>query len=52
MWGSLNLLSLVHLCHASDSSTTESGVLIAVAPAVHGSLDEASLASKGDVELG
>lgn len=48
----MNLLSLVHLCHATDSSTTKSGVLVAVTPAVHGSLDEASLASKGDVKLG
>jgi uncharacterized NAD(P)/FAD-binding protein YdhS len=48
---SLNLLSLVHLRHATDSSTAESGVLVAVAPAVHSSLDEASLASKGNVKL-
>lgn len=49
---SLNLLSLVHLCHASHTSASETGILVTVAPAVNGSLDKTSLASEGNVELG
>lgn len=47
----LLLLAAVHLGHAADSSASEPGILVAVAPAVHGALDQASLAAQRDVEL-
>lgn len=47
----LDLLSVVHLGHSSHSSTSKSRVLVAVAPAVYGSLDESALASEGNIEL-
>ena len=46
------MLPLVHLCHATNSSTAEARVLVAVTPAVYCSLDKASLASEGNVQLG
>lgn len=47
----LLLLAAVHLGHTADSSASEPGILVAVAPAVHGALDQTSLAPQGDVEL-
>lgn len=46
-----HLLSAVHLCHSSHTSAAEPRILVAVAPTVNGSLDQASLASERDVEL-
>lgn len=46
------MLPLVHLCHATNSSTAKARVLVAVTPAVYCSLDKASLASEGNVQLG
>lgn len=40
-----------HLCHPSDTTTPQSGVLVAVAPAVDRSLDEAALSPQARVEL-
>lgn len=48
----LDLLSLVHLGHASHPSASEPGILVAVAPAVNRSLDKSSLAAERNVELG
>lgn len=47
----LDLLSVVHLGHAAHSSASKSRILVAVAPAVDSALDQASLASEGDVKL-
>jgi hypothetical protein len=49
--GSLNLLAVVHLGHAANSSTSKARVLVAVSPAVNRSLDQAPLAAQGRVEL-
>lgn len=50
MWR-CNCLSVVHLGHPSHSSAPEARVLVAVAPAVNGSLDQTSLATETRVEL-
>lgn len=42
----------VHLGHSADSAASEPGVLVAVAPTVHSTLDETSLATQRRVELG
>lgn len=47
----LLLLATVHLGHAANSSASESRILVAVAPAVHCTLDQASLASQRHVQL-
>ena len=44
-------LAVVHLGHAADASTPQPRVLVAVAPAVHGPLDQASLAPERRVQL-
>lgn len=49
--GGLGRLSVVHLCHAADSSTSQAGVLVAVPPTVDRSLDETSLTPKRGVQL-
>lgn len=48
----LYLLSVVHLGHTAHSSASESGILVAVSPAVDRSLNQSSLASKGNIQLG
>lgn len=50
--GDLSLLSVVHLSQASHATAPKFRVRVAVAPAVHGSLDQASLATKRHVEMG
>lgn len=50
--GSLNSLAIVHLRHPTNASTSQSGVLVAVAPAVDRSLNKSSLAAKTRVKLG
>lgn len=40
-----------HLCHASDATTPESGVLVAVAPTINCTLNETTLAPQAGVEL-
>lgn len=47
----LLLLATVHLGHAANSSASESRILVAVAPAIHSTLNQASLASQRHVEL-
>jgi hypothetical protein len=49
--GSLNRLAIVHLGHATDPSTSQSWVLVAVAPAVDCALDQSSLSAQAGVEL-
>lgn len=44
-------LAVVHLGHASDTSGTQPGVLVAIPPAVDCSLDETPLAAERRVEL-
>lgn len=41
----LNCFAVVHLGHPADTSASQPGVLIAVAPAVHGTLNETPLAA-------
>lgn len=48
---SRNGLSAIDLGHAAHTTTAQSGVLVTVAPAVDGALDETALASQGGVEL-
>lgn len=48
---SLNLLAVVHLGHAANSSTSKARVLVAISPAVNSSLNQASLAAQRRVEL-
>ena len=45
------MLPIIHFGQASHSATPESGVRVAVSPAVHGSLDEASLPSQGHIQM-
>lgn len=45
------LLAAVKLRHAAHPATTEARVLVAVAPAVHGSLDQATLSAQRHVEM-
>lgn len=47
----LNRFPGVHLRHSAHSSASEPGVLVAVAPAVHGALDKTSLAAQRRVQL-
>lgn len=47
----LLLLATVHLGHAANSSASESRILVAVAPAIHCALNQASLASQRHIEL-
>lgn len=44
-------LAIVELGHSSNTSATQSRILIAVSPAVHSSLDQSSLATEAWVEL-
>ena len=48
---SLNRFSIVDLGHSSDSSTSQSRILVAVAPAVDGSLNQTSFSSQTRVQL-
>jgi hypothetical protein len=48
---SRNGLSAIDLGHAAHTTTAQSGVLVTVAPAVDGALDETPLASQGGVKL-
>lgn len=50
--GSLNRLSIGHLGHAANASTSQTRILVAVAPAVDCALDQASLSTKRRVKLG
>lgn len=50
--GSLNRLSIGHLGHAANASTSQTRILVAVAPAVDCALDQASLSAERRVELG
>lgn len=45
------LLAVVHLGHAAYAAASEAGVLIAIAPAINGALDQPSLAAQRRVEL-
>lgn len=47
----LNRLPIVNLGHPSDSTTSQSRVLVAVAPTVHSSLDQSSLSTKTWIEF-
>jgi hypothetical protein len=49
--GGRGLSAAVNLGHTTDSAASKAGVLVAVTPAVHSSLDEASLSAKRRVEL-
>ncbi len=45
----LNRFAIVDFCHSSHTSAPQSRVLVAVAPAVHSPLNQASLAAKARV---
>lgn len=47
----LDLLAIVHLCHAANPSTSKTGVLVAVSPAINRPLDQASLSAQRWVQL-
>jgi len=47
----LNGLPVADLGHSPNPPTPETRILVAVAPAVHGALDEAALSAKARVEL-
>jgi len=48
----LHGFAVVDLGHSSNASAPQSWVLVAVAPAVHGSLDQASLSTQARIQLG
>lgn len=47
----LDRLSGRHLCHATNPSASQSNVLVAVTPAVNGSLDQSTLATQRHIQL-
>lgn len=47
----LNRLPIVNLGHSSDSTTSQSRVLVAVAPTIHSSLDQSSFSTKTWIEF-
>jgi hypothetical protein len=47
----LNRLSIVDFSHSSNASASQSRVLVAVSPAVDGSLNQTSLSTKAGVQL-
>lgn len=51
MGSRLNRFAIADLRHSSDSSTSQSRILIAVAPAVNSSLNQSSLSAKTRVQL-
>lgn len=49
--GSLHRLAIVNLGHPAHSPAAESRILVGVAPAIHGALDESTLPAQARVQL-